>query len=147
MTKEAQSLLDLILPKLYVDGAILTDTEASTLYRLWNESPTGARVFKTPSNLDSKSIFALKSKGYIAGYGESLELTDKGKKVLVEMVTNEPNAFEKKSDVSYSKIKAKHANMRPRQAFVKRASLENEVKPFNLKRQRNAGNDNEAKQS
>ncbi len=146
MTKRAQSLLDFILPKLYVDGAVLSDTEASTLYRLWNESPTGARVFRVPSEIDKKAIFALKTKGYLAGYGESIELTDKGRKILVEMVTNEPNALEKKSEISYSKIKAKHANSRPRQAFVKRASADETMKPFNLNKQRqsNAGNDNEA---
>jgi hypothetical protein len=138
---EAQSLLDLIMPRLYIDATRLSDTEASTLYKLWNSSPTGARAFRVPEGIDSRTIFALKTKGYVSGFGDSLELTDKGRKILVEMVTNEPNALEKKSEISYSKIQEKKAHQRPRQSLVKRASAE--VKKYNLSRSRkNAGNDN-----
>lgn len=133
-TKEAQSLLDFLLPKLYVDAAKLSDKEASTLYTIWNDSPPGSKSFNLPPNADSKTVFALKTKGYIAGFGSSIELTDKGRKILVEMVTNEPNALEKKSEISYSRIQEKKANLRQRQSFTKKASSEKEG--FNLKNSR-----------
>jgi hypothetical protein len=135
-----KNLLDYLFPNLATNGVILTDDEASALYRIWNDSPPGSFKFRTPMSVDKRSLTALKSKGYITGYGDALELTERGRKVLVEMVTNEPNAFEKKSEISYSKIQSKKASMRPVQAHVKRAAKNETEKKnvFNLKMKREA---------
>lgn len=133
----AQSLFDIIFPKEARTNANLSDGEASFLYTLWKSAPTGATSFQVPPNADRKHVTALKTKGYLSGFGEGIELTDQGKKIIVEMVTHEPNSFEKHAqDVSYSGIKAKSANSRPRQAFLKKqASSTGPVKSFNLHRE------------
>lgn len=126
-------LFDFLMYRPYGKGPILTDDEAQTLYNLWKTSKPGERKFVPASKGE---IVALKAKGYLAGTTE-VELTDRGRKVIVEMVTREPSILEKSSDPPpYSKIKAM-AKRRPRQSFIeKKAGLES--KPFNLKSQRQA---------
>lgn len=134
MEKEAQSLFDLIFPKQMRVQAGLSDDEASFLYNMWKTAPVGSTSFSVPPNADKKHVSALKVKGYLSGFGASTELTEKGKKVIVEMVTAEPNSFEKQAkDVSYSSIKSKSAHGRPIQAFLKKASKAT-VPSFNLRR-------------
>jgi hypothetical protein len=133
--RESQSLFDIIFPKSLRYQSGLSDAEASVIYGVWKNSPVGA--FVLPGDTDKKLVNSLKIKGYLAGFGSDLELTDKGKKVIVEMVTHEPNAFEKHAkDVSYSNIRSKSASRRPRQAFFKKkASLEKPSKVFNLRQE------------
>jgi hypothetical protein len=110
----------------------LSDAEAKLLYSMWREAPPGARAFSLPSGADARYATALKSKGYVVGFGDNLEITEKGRKVIVEIVTNEPNAFSKKASLApYSQIRKK-ANGRPRQTHVKKASAED--RPFNLRK-------------
>ena len=124
----SQSLFDFIFPKTMRNQAGLSDTEANALYTLWKNSPKGATRFAATEGIDSHSLVALKTKGYLVGFGNSLELTEKGKKIIVEMATHEPNAFEKHAEtLSYSGIKAT-TNKRPRQAFFnKQAGKENDM--------------------
>lgn len=129
----AQSLFDLIFPREMRIQAGLTDAEANALYTMWKNAPAGSTTF-VPAESQGNIINALKTKGYVSNFGSTIELTDKGKKVIVEMVTHEPNAFEKNAqDVSYNQIKAKK-NTRPKQAHVRKAS--NEGGPvFNLRQE------------
>lgn len=131
-----QSLFDILFPKSLRIQVGLTDAEANTLYSLWKGSPAGATTFIAQAGMEGKSLNALKTKGYLAGFGDSLELTEKGKKIIVEMVTHEPNAFEKHAkDFSYSGIKAKSASSkRPRQSLLKKQASK-EPKTFNLRKQ------------
>jgi len=132
-----QSLFDILFPKSLRIQAGLSDAEANTLYNLWKGSPAGATTLQAQAGIEASNLNGLKTKGYLAGFGNSLELTENGKKVIVEMVTHEPNAFEKHAkEVSYSGIKAKSANARPRQSFLKKASKEEmkEPKVFNLRK-------------
>jgi len=131
----AQSLFDLIFPKEMRTQAGLSDQEASVIYNMWKLSPVGSKQFAMPPETDRKLVSALKTKGYLAGFGTGIELTEKGIKVIVEMVTHEPNSLDKQAkELPYSIVKAK-VNKRPIQALVKKqASKDPEIKSFNLKR-------------
>lgn len=130
---EAQSLFDLIFPKDMRAQIGLSDAEAGVIYKMWKNSPPGAQQFAVPAETDRGIVSSLKTKGYVAGFGNGIELTEKGKKVIVEMVTHEPNSFEKHAaEVSYNTIKAQ-TSKRPRQAFIKKQASK-EPKSFNLKR-------------
>ena len=134
MEIEAQSLFDVIFPKEKRQQVGLTDSEAGFIYDMWKNTPVGTTTFSVPKEVNKSMVNALKAKGYLVGYGASIELTERGKKIIVEMATHEPNAFSKKGEVSYSEIKAK-ANHRPIQALVNKcASKESEPKSFNLYR-------------
>jgi len=137
---EAQSLFDFFSPKAK-QMILLTDEEATFLYNLWKQGASNS-LEVIASN--SKCINALKTKGYLAGFGSGLEITPRGKKVIVEMVMHEPNSFDKKGQMpTYSGIKAKTASQRKRQTFLaKKASLDN-CPVFNLyKRSLEKLNDN-----
>ena len=130
-TKEALDMI--VLRPLRLNG--LTDSEAQCLYSLWKGAPKGSKEF-SPAG-DQKSILALKTKGYVAGGLGTLKITEKGRKVIIEMATNEPNAFDKQAQMpTYSEIKS--AKQRPRQTFIKKSSSE-PVKPFNLAKRRALG--------
>ena len=148
--KSGQSLFDLVFPKNMRLQAGLTDSEAQALYNLWKGSPIGTTKFAMGENIDKNQILALKTKGYLVGYGDNIQLTSKGKKVIVEMATHEPNAFEKHAgELTYSGIKSK-ANTRPRQAFFKKQANKKQGKVFNLRKAsvlrmgQNANNDNKS---
>jgi hypothetical protein len=129
----AQSLLDVLFSKSDIG---LTDAEARILLAMWKNSPRGSQHLAAPGADESKTVSALKVKGYLSGYGSGVELTEKGRKAIVEMVTHEPNAFSKKAQaLPYSGIKAKNAKgkARPRQAFKKTASRQGKV--FNLRKE------------
>ena len=136
MESDAQGIFDLMFTKKMRAEAGLTDTEAKFLYDMWKSSPEGATKFAIrPADLGRREVNALKTKGYIAGFGSGIELTERGKKVIVEMVTHEPNSFEKQAkEVSYSGIKNKSAS-RPRQAFLSKKASKKAGKAFNLRKQ------------
>lgn len=129
MEKTSQFMFEIFLPReVFEQLSGLNDKEADVLYRLWKEAAPGSKKFSSGSG-DKDAIVGLKSKGYIAGHGDELEFTDKGKKIIREMVTAEPNSFDKNSQTkSYSKIKEKSA--RQRTTFTKQAS---KAEPFNLR--------------
>ena len=138
METESQGLFDLIFPREMRQQAGLTDAEANFVYSLWKNTPVGTTTFSIPKEANKSTVNALKAKGYLAGYGSGVELTERGKKVIVELATHEPNAFSKNAgEMSYSQIKAK-ASSRPIQALVKKqkkcASKEKEDASFNLHR-------------
>jgi hypothetical protein len=109
MEKEAQLFFEIIFPRGMIENYGISDAEANLLYSLWKEASPGTTKFKQGS--DNTALVGLKSKGYIINQGDGLEITDKGKKVIREMVTNEPNSFAKaKKPVSYSEIKARTAS-------------------------------------
>ena len=131
---EAQSLFDLIFPKEMRLQAGLSDQEAGLIYNMWKNSPVGSTQFSIPAEVDRKIVSSLKTKGYLSGFGNGIELTEKGKTVIVEMVTHEPNSLDKQAkEVSYSVVKAKTAN-RPRQAFIKKEASKKTAPSYNLKR-------------
>lgn len=137
MKKKAQIMLDIILPKnIRMDRNSPTDNEAGALYSMWKSSPPNTQTFKVPDEY-RRHINAWKSKGLVEGFSDSLFLTDKGKKLIIEMVTSEPNSFCKNaSGPVYSQVKAqkeaiKNANK------IKGAS-KNKRESFNLKKERDA---------
>lgn len=134
MDKLSQSLFDIIFPQQMRQQIGLTDKEAGVLYSMWKDSPVGADRFSS-NDIDGKTMNSLKIKGYLAGFGDGVELTEKGKKIIVEMVTHEPNALDKKaSNVQYSSIKNK--TQRQKQAFKKKtASKTASERTFNLRRE------------
>ena len=129
---DAQIILDIILPKEMKmhDPNNPSDREVEALYAMWKTSPPGANVFSVP--VEHRGLInQWKAKGLVSGFSDSLSLTDKGKKVIIEMVTNEPNAFEKSAKApSYSQVKAKKDSTG--KTGVKRASKEGH--PYNRKR-------------
>jgi hypothetical protein len=130
-----QSLFDFIFTKQLRADAGLTDPEANAIYTLWKNSPIGTTKFSSFScGVENKILTALKTKGYLAGFGDNVELTEKGKKVIIEMATHEPNAFEKHAkQVQYSSILTKKASRRGRQTFLKHASKDGKI--FNLRKE------------
>ena len=131
---EAQSLFELVFPKLR-NIICLTDEEAEFLYTAWKQMPKGASHFGVSPAGNMKCVNSLKTKGYLSGFGDRLEITPKGKKLIVEMVMHEPNCFDKNGQMpSYSNIKAKTANMRQRQTFVTKKASRYNPHVFNLHR-------------
>jgi hypothetical protein len=132
--KQSQYLLDIILPKDFRPTKnVPTDEEAKALYTLWKDAPNGTSAFAL-DNGNKKFLSGWKVKGLVSGIAEHIELTEKGRKLIVEMVTNEPNAFSKSSAVETNKIVKN--SMKDKK--------EPEQKPFNLKkeRQRHGNSDN-----
>jgi len=102
--KESQFILDIILPKDFRPTRNMpTDDEAKALYAMWKTSPTGTGKFSL-NDADKNFLSSWKIKGLVSGIANSVELTDKGKKLIVEMVTNEPNAFSSSMPPSYSEV-------------------------------------------
>lgn len=135
--RKAQIMLDIILPKnIRMDSSSPSDVEASALYEMWKSSPPGTKEFMVPKTM-VRHINAWKANGLVAGFSNSLSLTDKGKKLINEMVTSEPNSFDKRaSKPKYSSVKARKRQINSRK--LKAASKQ--VRPFNLRRQRDEGN-------
>lgn len=128
MNKLAQ-FMNRIMPLLAYD--VITDREARALFEMWkNAEPDSRRL--SESGADASMLRALKAKGYVSGFGEAIELTEKGRTILVEMVTNEPSSFLRNSSIPpYSSIKARASQRRPRQTHTKKASRDS----FNLRRE------------
>lgn len=134
---DAQFVLDIILPKnMYTDHSAPNDAEANALYSLWKDSPPGGDNFVVPTH-HRHLINAWKAKGLVQGFSDSLSLTDKGRKLIIEMVTNEPNSFAKNAKAPrYSEVRAKKAaSKKPR---TKQASNPG-PKAFNMRKSRNDG--------
>jgi hypothetical protein len=114
---------------------LLTDEEADILYGMWKSSSPGARGVAPPSG-KSGAVRSLKAKGYVSGI-DVLELTERGRKVIVEMATREPNALDRRAMPAYSDIK-KSANKRSRQTFTRtvKSAGSSEANSFNLHRRR-----------
>lgn len=135
MNKQAQSLFDIFLnedfQKMIRGGDIITDAEAHFLYATWKQSPPGQDLI-VPANA-AEHIDSLKVKGFLTGIGDDIKLTDKGRKVIVEMVTHVPNSFSKKAMPIYSKIKS--AKKRSIQSLVKKTAGKDDKKPYNMRRE------------
>lgn len=108
MKRYAQSYFEIL--KFYPSFKLIkpipiSDQEASTLYDMWAKSPPGHN--KIEANGDEQIISSLSSKGYIRAATEGIEITDKGRAIIVEMVTNAPNALGSKPMPTYRQIKLK----------------------------------------
>jgi len=113
----------------------LSDEEAAFLYSAWKQMPQGSSHFGMSPTANTKCVNSLKTKGYLSGFGDRLEFTPKGKKLIVEMVMHEPNSFDKNGQIpSYSNIKAKTAGQRQRQTFVTKKASRYNPPVFNLYR-------------
>jgi hypothetical protein len=131
---EGQFMFEIFLPREMFDQLGLNDKEADVLYKMWKDSSPGSKKYSA-NNADSAAIVGLKTKGYVVGSGNELEFTEKGKKIIREMVTSEPNSFDKNSkSLSYSGIKNKSAK-RQRQTFTKHADNAPKTEPFNLRKE------------
>lgn len=141
LQNQGQSLLDFFLPKFHRDGPGITDTEAKALYSMWKSSPPGSKTFACAGS--EGVITPLQLKGYVSGGNNGeVALTERGRKVIIEMVTNEPNALDKKADVTYSSIQAKaKAGKRQIQSFTKKASFN--LREQSLRNMRGEGNNNQ----
>lgn len=114
----------------------IDDKAAETLYNLWKNNLDR----KIAANTDSKNLSTLIEKGYIRKTGEIIELTDKGRNLVLEMGLSSPNSFAKAPMPTYSEIKTKSAK-RDRKTFTKKAS--NDIPAFNLKKVRSDDRDNQ----
>lgn len=108
----------------------IDDKSAETLYNIWKESTNDQVVLKSDNNIGT-----LLEKGYIRKNGNGIEITEKGRNLVLEMGLNSPNAFSKDSMPSYSQIKTKASNKRQKVTFTKKASKE-DIPVFNLKKER-----------
>lgn len=118
----------------------IDDKSAETLYNLW-KSNTEKKITATTS--DQKSLTTLVEKGYVRKAGNSVELTEKGKTLVLEIGLSSPNALCKAPMPTYSDIKTKSAK-RERRTFVKKAS--NDIPAFNLKVERKKNDSTNKKQ-
>lgn len=139
--KKAQIMLDIILPKhISLDPKAPSDTEAAALYKLWKGSPPGTESFRVPPGM-IEHMSSWKIKGLVDGMSDGVVLTDKGRKLIIEMVTNEPNAFAKEAEAPrYSVVKAKKSG--PSARKMGKAASSSRAKPFNMRKFRNANNRN-----
>lgn len=122
MDKQSQSIFELIRLIPIRREPPISDAEADALYGLWMSAEPGSSV--VASSLGDKSIRSLLAKGYVRQAGSNLEITEKGRQIIVEMVTHAPNALDKGGKMpSYRDIKAKVARS-GKQTFTKRANSE-----------------------
>ena len=132
--KKAQILLDIILPNFVLDPNMPTDDEASALYEMWKRAPQGEKSF---AHGDRSMVNAWKAKGLVDGISDCLSLTDKGRKVIRDMVTNEPNSFDKTAKMpAYSNIK--EAQKKRRNPVTGKVETCRKT-AFNLSRNRKSG--------
>lgn len=125
MNKESQSIFELIrmFPTRREPG--ISDTEADALYKLWLGASPGSSKIKASS--DIKDLRSLIAKGYIRQSGVGMEITDKGRQIIVEMVTHAPNALDKSATMpTYKDIKSRVARS-GKQTFTKRAERDKKV--------------------
>ena len=111
------------LPGLFKQNRI-SDDEALALYNAWRDTPPGEDIVA-----DGSSMRTLVSKGFLKprgrqeGTASKFALTQEGRMILVEMVTNLPNALTPDAEMpTYSKIKSRAK--RARQTFLKKASYD-----------------------
>lgn len=112
-------------PKYIKTKPYITDDEANKLYTLWANSNTNKDIVIA----DDKEVSSLSKKGFLS-HKETLDgsssmylITNDGKQIIVEMVTNIPNLLRKDATMpSYTKIKTKAKRLK--QTFTKKASLD-----------------------
>lgn len=139
MERQSQSIMDVLrmLPMLYLKTRKLpvTDEQASALYSMWLNAPPGQNVLTADAGDDN--IKALAAGGFVRVSGAGVEITDKGRKVICEMVTHAPNSLDVNGKMpSYREIKTK-ASRGGRETFIKKASDTGKripTPPFNLTR-------------
>jgi len=119
-TKEGQ-FMDILLVRRMIDNYMLSDSEAKVLYEAWANTPPGSKILDSKS-IGDKYLSSLNKKRYIERKADGFVLTEEGRKVIIEMVTNQPNAFDRKaSPPSYSQIKSKSASANKRAMKRKKA--------------------------
>lgn len=120
MTNKESQFFELIRITPMRRGLALSDDEARALYELWAKAPPGSSTIMADAK--DKSMRTLVSKGYVRTSPDGVEITDKGREVIVEMVTHVPNALDKGAKMpSYKEIKSKIAK-NSRLSLVKKAS-------------------------
>lgn len=108
MKRYAQSYFEILkfYPSFrFVKPIPISDAEAQTLYDMWQKSPPGGNKIEAAG--DAEVLKTLSSKGYIRSSSGGVEITDKGRAIIVEMVTNAPNALSSKPMPTYRQIKLK----------------------------------------
>lgn len=113
MKRLAQSYFEIM--KMYPTFRIIrpipvSDEEASTLYNMWLKAPPGSNQIVAGGK--PEVLKSLQTKGYIRGSANAVEITDKGRAIIVEMVTNAPNALDGKPMPTYRQIKLKADSMK-----------------------------------
>lgn len=129
MDKESQNFFQLFMNQ-FGDSLGLTDKEADALYSMWKTSSSNTTRYSSNA-LPKNMVLSLKTKGYIHGGLDQFELTEKGRKLIVEMATNESSILTSShKSRTYSEIKQNKC-ARKRQTFTKKASIEKDG--FNYK--------------
>jgi hypothetical protein len=118
--RESQ-LFYVIVPMTQVEQDKPSDEAVDALYKLWKSAPPGSKTLSA-SGIDSKLLRNLREYNVIQANGEAIELTDRGRRLISEMVTREPNSFLRNAgDVTYRRVRAdKEAFNRPRQTHVQK---------------------------
>jgi len=96
-------------PKTNKKQVVASNNDADILMRIWLEAETKNEDFVISSTLglSSRDISRLKSYGLITGGSDSVQITDRGRKVITVMALGEGNKFEKgRSEKSYKEILA-----------------------------------------
>ena len=124
-TKKSQ-FMDILLIRKIMDNFTLSDSEAKALYDSWKNTNPGSKYLDANA-IGEKHLSSLNKKRFIERKAEGFVLTEEGRKVIIEMVTNQPNAFDKKAQPpAYSEIKNKCAGLKKRAVLKRR-------KAYNLK--------------
>lgn len=110
------------LPNFFMKKNKITDEEATTLYKLWASSPPGQDIVAegaSVNNLITKGLLKPRS----IQEGSRYALTQEGRIILIEMVTNMPSFL--KVDKELPKLSSIRSRAkRERQTFVKKAERE-----------------------
>lgn len=77
--------------------AAASNDDANLLFQIWSSSQKSddGESFKVASDVTSKDILKLKTRGLISGSTDSIQFTKKGKMVITVMALSEPSKFEK----------------------------------------------------
>jgi len=89
-------------------NVIATNTDASLLFEIWTKSEkSGEDSYRIDSEITSRDILRLKSRGFLTGSSDLVKFTQKGKRIVTTMALGEPNKFaEAKTKKDYAEIMA-----------------------------------------
>ena len=102
-------LVDLNLESKESKIATASNKDASLLFEIWCKSERNEEkeTFKVDSSISSKDILRLKTKGFLTGGVDEIELTKKGRMVVTTMALGERSQFENnKQSKNYNEILA-----------------------------------------
>lgn len=94
------SLMDIVLkPSAYRQDSLVAEADKQLLLKTWEKSSIrtdgSAQKMVVSSEVPSLQVDRLRAVGLLAGLGENVKVTEKGRQVLVKMMLDEKSALEK----------------------------------------------------